>query len=61
MILFPFYKIISVLIKGNGISGFFFGAYFLAGGRNLWAPVLAHGVSNSIGFILIFLGRYPGA
>ncbi len=45
----------------TGISGVFFGAYFLASGRNLWAAVLAHGVSNSIGFILIFLGRYPGA
>jgi len=44
----------------TGISGLFFGAYFLASGRNLWASILAHGVSNSIGFILIFLGRYPG-
>jgi membrane protease YdiL (CAAX protease family) len=45
----------------TGISGLFFGAYFLASGRNLWSSILAHGVSNSIGFILIFLGRYPGA
>lgn len=44
----------------TGISGLFFGAYFLASGRNLWASILAHGVSNSIGFVLIFLGRYPG-
>jgi membrane protease YdiL (CAAX protease family) len=45
----------------TGISGLFFGAYFLASGRNLWASIIAHGVSNSIGFILIFLGQYPGA
>ena len=48
-------------VLSTGISGLFFGAYFLASGRNLWASILAHGVSNSIGFILIFLGRYPGA
>lgn len=55
-----YYQGLSGMLS-TGISGLFFGAYFLASGRNLWAAVLAHGVSNSIGFILIFLGRYPGA
>jgi hypothetical protein len=55
-----YYQGLSGMIS-TGISGLFFGAYFLASGCNLWAAVLAHGVSNSIGFLLIFLGRYPGA
>ncbi|UCE40364.1 MAG: CPBP family intramembrane metalloprotease [Candidatus Aminicenantes bacterium] len=55
-----YYQGLSGMLS-TGISGLFFGAYFLVSGRNLWAPILAHGVSNSIGFILIFLGRYPGA
>jgi membrane protease YdiL (CAAX protease family) len=54
-----YYQGLSGMLS-TGVSGLFFGAFFLAGGRNLWAPVLAHGVSNSIGFILIFLGSYPG-
>jgi membrane protease YdiL (CAAX protease family) len=54
------YQGLSGMIS-TGISGLFFGAYFLASGRNLWAPILAHGVSNSIGFVLLFLGWYPGA
>jgi membrane protease YdiL (CAAX protease family) len=54
-----YYQELSGMLS-TGISGLFFGAYFLASGRNLWASILAHGVSNSIGFILIFLGRYPG-
>jgi len=54
-----YYQGLSGMLS-TGVSGLFFGAFFLAGGRNLWTPVLAHGVSNSIGFILIFLGSYPG-
>jgi membrane protease YdiL (CAAX protease family) len=54
-----YYQGLSGMLS-TGISGLFFGAYFLASGRNLWSSILAHGVSNSIGFILIFLGRYPG-
>ena len=34
-------------------------AYF-ATGRNLWVPIIIHGVGDSVGFFLIFLGRYPG-
>jgi hypothetical protein len=55
-----YYQGLSGMLS-TGISGLFFGIYYLASGRNLWASILAHGVSNSIGFILIFLGRYPGA
>jgi membrane protease YdiL (CAAX protease family) len=34
-------------------------AYF-ASGRNLWIPIIIHGTGDTLGFILIFLHRYPG-
>lgn len=55
-----YYQGLSGMIS-TGISGLFFGACFLASGRKIWVSIIAHGVSNSIGFILIFLGCYPGA
>jgi membrane protease YdiL (CAAX protease family) len=33
---------------------------YLLSGHNLWIPILAHGIGDTIGFILIFLHRYPG-
>jgi membrane protease YdiL (CAAX protease family) len=47
-------------IIATGLSGLVFGAVYLACGRNLWAPILAHGVYDTVGFTLIFLGKYPG-
>jgi uncharacterized protein len=44
----------------EGLSGLLLGALFLANRRCLAVPVIAHGVSNSVAFVLIFLGRYPG-
>lgn len=44
----------------NGVSGLILGVLYLACGRNLWVPIVAHGVSNTIDLILIFHGRYPG-
>jgi membrane protease YdiL (CAAX protease family) len=32
---------------------------YLAGRRNLWLPVIAHGVYDTAAFALIFLGLYP--
>jgi hypothetical protein len=29
-------------------------------GRNLVAPIIAHGVTDSLDSILIFTGHYPG-
>ena len=51
----------------QGITGiletFLFGCVmaglYLAGRRNLWLPVIAHGVYDTTAFILIFLGLYP--
>jgi hypothetical protein len=45
----------------EGLSGLLLGVLFLATGRNLVVPIVAHGISNTIAFVLIYLGRYPGA
>lgn len=34
---------------------------YLLSGRNLWIPILAHGIGDTIGFVLIFFHRYPGS
>jgi membrane protease YdiL (CAAX protease family) len=44
-----------------GLGGFAFGLLYLATGRNLWVSVIAHGTMDSVGFVLLFLGRYPGS
>ena len=44
-----------------GFGGFVFGALYLAAGRNLWVSVIAHGSMDTVGFLLLFLGRYPGS
>ena len=44
----------------EGLSGLLLGVLFLLANRNLVVPVVAHGVSNTLAFILIYLGRYPG-
>ena len=43
-----------------GLNGFVFGVLYLVSRRNLWIPIVAHGAMNTVGFLLIFLGRYPG-
>jgi len=44
----------------TGITGFIFAWLFFATNRNLWAPILAHGIYDTIGFLMIFFGVYPG-
>ena len=44
-----------------GLGGFVFGLSYLITGRNLWVSVIAHGTMDTVGFLLLFLGRYPGA
>lgn len=41
---------------GSAVSGLFFGALYLASGKNLWLPILAHGISDTIGLAIIYLG-----
>jgi membrane protease YdiL (CAAX protease family) len=43
-------------VWGSGFSGLYFGALYLAGGRNLWLPILAHGFSDTIGLVLVYFG-----
>ncbi len=42
------------------ISGMLLGILYIATGRDLVAPILAHGVGNSIDFTVMYLGLYPG-
>jgi len=42
------------------VAGSLLGVLYLATGRNLVAPILAHGISNSIDFTVMYLGLYPG-
>jgi hypothetical protein len=44
----------------EGLSGLWLGILFLATKRSLAVPIVAHGVSNTLAFVLIYLGRYPG-
>jgi len=47
-------------IIDEGIAGFLFGVVYLRNGRNLAVPIIAHGIGDTIDFLLIFLGKYPG-
>ncbi len=44
----------------EGLSGLILGILFLSAKRNLVFPIVAHGVSNTLAFVLIYFGRYPG-
>ncbi len=42
------------------VGGVLLGVLYLVTGRNLVAPIVAHGLGNSMDFILMYLGLYPG-
>lgn len=42
------------------IDGLMLGLLYLATGRNLLVPIVSHGVSNTLAFVLIYYGHYPG-
>jgi hypothetical protein len=44
----------------EGLAGLLFGVIYLRNGRNLAVPIIAHGLGDTIDFMLIFLGKYPG-
>lgn len=50
-----YYQGISGII-GSAISGLIFAGVYLYSGRNLWASILAHGFSDTIGLLLIYFG-----
>jgi membrane protease YdiL (CAAX protease family) len=47
-------------ILQEGFAGFVLGLLYLAAGRRLALPIIAHGVSNSLALVMIFFNRYPG-
>ncbi|HXM99930.1 MAG TPA: CPBP family intramembrane glutamic endopeptidase [Candidatus Dormibacteraeota bacterium] len=44
----------------EGLAGLLLGVLYLVTGRNLSVPIIAHGIQDTIDFLLIFLGKYPG-
>lgn len=44
----------------NVWNGLLLGALYLGCGRNLAVPVIAHAVGDTLDFLLIYLGKYPG-
>lgn len=43
-------------ILSNGAFGVLFGWIYLRSGRNLWITIIAHGLMNTLRFILLYLG-----
>jgi uncharacterized protein len=44
----------------NVWNGLLLGLLYLACGRNLAVPVIAHAMGDTLDFLLLYLGRYPG-
>jgi membrane protease YdiL (CAAX protease family) len=44
----------------EGLMGLLLAFIYLGTGRNLAVPIVAHGIGDTIDFLLIFLGKYPG-
>jgi membrane protease YdiL (CAAX protease family) len=47
-------------VTENMIDGLLLGAIYLASGRRLIVPIIAHGVEDSADSLLIYAGWYPG-
>jgi membrane protease YdiL (CAAX protease family) len=43
-------------IVDSGVAGLILGAAYLASGRNLWAPVLAHGLIDTVAVVAVYFG-----
>lgn len=43
-------------IVSNGAFGLLFGAIYVRTGRNLWVTIIAHGLLNTLRFLLVFAG-----
>jgi uncharacterized protein len=44
----------------NIVDGAILGLLYLATGRNLLAPIIAHGIQDTVDALLIYSGHYPG-
>ena len=40
----------------TGLTGLILGVIYLWSGRNLWIAIIAHGLVNTLSFVLIYLG-----
>jgi uncharacterized protein len=47
-------------IMENTIDGILLGVLYLRENCSLAAPIIAHGVTDTLDLLLLFLGRYPG-
>ena len=47
-------------VTENVIDGAILGLLYLATGRNLLAPIIAHGIQDTVDVLLIYSGHYPG-
>jgi uncharacterized protein len=47
-------------ILDEGLAGLLLGVIYLLNARNLSVPIIAHGITDTVDFLLIFLGKYPG-
>jgi membrane protease YdiL (CAAX protease family) len=43
-------------IVASTYSGLVLGGIYLLSGRNLWVPILAHGIANTVAVVVIFMG-----
>jgi membrane protease YdiL (CAAX protease family) len=46
-------------VMDAALAGILYGVLYLVSGRNLWLPVIAHGVENTTSFVLLYLGQFP--
>jgi membrane protease YdiL (CAAX protease family) len=44
----------------NFIAGLLLGGLYFASGRNLLVPIIAHGITDTVDFLIIYSGHYPG-
>ena len=44
-------------IVGNVFVGLVFGIFYLRSGRNLWVPIIAHGLTGTLRFIMVFISQ----
>lgn len=47
-------------IVNTGLAGFLYGTLYLLSPANLWPSVIAHGVTDTIGIVALYLGGGPG-
>jgi membrane protease YdiL (CAAX protease family) len=43
-------------VLDSGVAGLILGAAYMLSGRNLWACVLAHGLIDTVGLVVVFFG-----